>query len=93
MYEYLEPLQHCFTIVQFQDQLQIISDIALIPFNQAQYVKDNGLGGAMIWSVETDDFLGVCGSGKFPLLVAINSVLTGKTSGIQVIKQCCLRFL
>jgi hypothetical protein len=49
-------------------------------------VKDNGLGGAMIWSVETDDFLGVCGAGKFPLLVAINSVLTGKTSGIQVMK-------
>jgi hypothetical protein len=40
----------------------------------------------MIWSVETDDFLGVCGAGKFPLLVAINSVLTGKTSGIQVMK-------
>jgi hypothetical protein len=40
----------------------------------------------MIWSVETDDFLGVCGAGNFPLLVAINSVLTGKTSGIQVMK-------
>ncbi|PNF19137.1 hypothetical protein B7P43_G09797 [Cryptotermes secundus] len=50
---------------------------------KAQYVKEKGLGGAMIWSVETDDFLGVCGAGKFPLLVAINSVLTGKTSGIQ----------
>jgi hypothetical protein len=50
-------------------------------------VKDNGLGGAMIWSVETDDFLGVCGAGKFPLLIAINSVLTGKTSGSEVTKK------
>jgi chitinase len=53
---------------------------------QAQYVKDKGLGGAMIWSVETDDFLGICGAGKFPLLTAINSVLTGKTSGNEVTK-------
>jgi chitinase len=68
----------------------MIFDVTVILFNQAQYVKDNGLGGAMIWSVETDDFLGVCGDEKFPLLVAINSVLTGKTSGIQVRKQCCL---
>jgi hypothetical protein len=52
-------------------------------------VKDNGLGGAMIWSVETDDFLGVCGAGRFPLLVAINSVLTGKTSAAQVKSNCC----
>jgi chitinase len=56
----------------------------IVPLNQAQYVKDSGLGGAMIWSVETDDFLGVCGAGRFPLLVAINSVLTGKTSAVQV---------
>jgi hypothetical protein len=40
----------------------------------------------MIWSVETDDFLGVCGAGRFPLLVAVNSILTGKTSAIEVLK-------
>ncbi|KAJ4447149.1 hypothetical protein ANN_09150 [Periplaneta americana] len=48
---------------------------------KSQYVKDHGLGGAMIWSVETDDFLGKCGQGRNPLLSAINAVLTGKTSG------------
>ncbi|KAJ4447151.1 hypothetical protein ANN_09152 [Periplaneta americana] len=44
---------------------------------KSQYVKDNGLGGAMIWSVETDDFLGKCGQGKNPLLNTIKSTLNG----------------
>jgi hypothetical protein len=31
----------------------------------------------MIWSLETDDFLGKCYGFKYPLLTAINSVLCG----------------
>jgi hypothetical protein len=31
----------------------------------------------MIWSVETDDFLGKCNGAKYPLLTAINSALFG----------------
>jgi hypothetical protein len=34
----------------------------------------------MIWSVETDDFLGKCHGVKYPLLTAINSVLFGDTA-------------
>lgn len=30
----------------------------------------------MIWSLETDDFLGKCDGVKYPLLTAINSVLS-----------------
>jgi hypothetical protein len=29
----------------------------------------------MVWSVETDDFLGKCHDHKYPLLTTINSVL------------------
>jgi chitinase len=44
---------------------------------KAKYVLSNGLGGAMVWSMETDDFLGLCGSRKYPLLTALNTVLNG----------------
>ncbi|PSN37589.1 hypothetical protein C0J52_14524 [Blattella germanica] len=42
---------------------------------KSQYVLDKGLGGAMVWSVETDDFTGKCYGYKYPLLRAINCVL------------------
>jgi hypothetical protein len=35
----------------------------------------------MIWSLETDDFLGKCNGDKYPLLTAINRVLF---SGVTV---------
>ncbi|XP_067001763.2 chitinase-3-like protein 1 [Anabrus simplex] len=44
---------------------------------KTQFAVDLGLGGAMIWSVETDDFLGTCAGYKYPLLTAINEVLSG----------------
>ncbi|XP_018048674.1 PREDICTED: acidic mammalian chitinase-like [Atta colombica] len=40
---------------------------------KAQYVKDKGLGGLMTWSIDTDDFKGLCGE-KYPLLKAMNLV-------------------
>lgn len=42
---------------------------------KSKYVKDLGLAGAMVWSIETDDFLGICGKGKFPLLNVISSII------------------
>lgn len=44
---------------------------------KAQYIKAMGLAGGMIWSVETDDFLGKCHNEKYPLLKAINKVFEG----------------
>ncbi|CAL4143886.1 unnamed protein product, partial [Meganyctiphanes norvegica] len=41
---------------------------------KSKWGKSLGLGGAMIWSLETDDFHNICRQGSFPLLSAINQV-------------------
>ena len=33
----------------------------------------------MVWSLETDDFLGVCGGGRYPLMHEIRSLVNGGT--------------
>jgi len=47
---------------------------------KSQYIKDKGLGGGMIWTLDFDDFTGSCGDGKYPLLNTINRILNGETS-------------
>lgn len=41
---------------------------------KANYINEMNLGGAMVWSIETDDFKDLCHMGKFPLLRQINGI-------------------
>ncbi|XP_012253211.2 chitinase-3-like protein 1 [Athalia rosae] len=41
---------------------------------KAEFALSMGLGGVMVWSVETDDFRGICKE-RFPLLKALNQVI------------------
>ncbi|XP_071446319.1 probable chitinase 10 [Hetaerina americana] len=43
--------------------------------NKISYVTNNQLGGVMVWSVDLDDFQGLCGKGKYPLLSAVKQAL------------------
>ena len=42
-----------------------------------EYVKENKLGGAMIWAIDLDDYTGSCGN-KWPLLSQMNLELRRK---------------
>ncbi|KAF6213693.1 hypothetical protein GE061_011415 [Apolygus lucorum] len=43
---------------------------------KAYYIKDRHFGGAMIYSLNADDFYGECGDQKFPLTREVNYVLS-----------------
>ncbi|KAJ8708357.1 hypothetical protein PYW07_010482 [Mythimna separata] len=42
---------------------------------KVEYAKQLNINKIMLWSIETDDFHGVCGGGTYPLLSAINRAL------------------
>jgi len=50
---------------------------------KADFAYDQGLAGVMTWSIDTDDFLGLCGGPKFPMLRALNNAIYRRQEGIS----------
>lgn len=46
---------------------------------KGDWLKSEGLGGVMIWSVDMDDFRGNCGTDKYPLLNSLTETLSNYT--------------
>ncbi|KAF7994541.1 hypothetical protein HCN44_004013 [Aphidius gifuensis] len=49
-------------------------DVTMVK-RKAQFIRDNHLGGGMIWALDLDDFRGKCGHGRHPLLSTLQQVL------------------
>lgn len=91
-YEVCELLQNGASYV-WDDEMKVpyaVQDNQWIGFddersirNKMKWIKDNGLGGAMIWTVDMDDFTGsVCGGNvKYPLIGAMREELRGVSRG------------
>ncbi|KAH8272148.1 hypothetical protein KR018_004032, partial [Drosophila ironensis] len=60
----------------FRDQWVSFDDVPMIR-HKSEYIKAMGLGGAMIWALDLDDFKNDCACESYPLLKAINRVLRG----------------
>ena len=55
---------------------------------KTDYLKSMGLGGAMVWALDLDDFGGRCSAGEtYPLLKTINRELGFLDDGKSSVKQ------
>ncbi|KAH8400517.1 hypothetical protein KR222_002936, partial [Zaprionus bogoriensis] len=59
-----------------RDQWVSFDDTSMIR-HKSEYVRAMGLGGAMIWALDLDDFKNDCGCETYPLLKTINRVIRG----------------
>ncbi|KAF2365040.1 Glycoside hydrolase family 18 catalytic domain [Trinorchestia longiramus] len=63
----------------YRDNVWIAYDDAQSLAAKMELARSRALGGVFVWAVDTDDFRGRCGGGKFPLLTQVNEEMTKLT--------------
>lgn len=54
---------------------------------KSELIKELGLAGGMVWSLDFDDFKGTCRQGRYPLLSAMNKHLRGPSAVPPTLKN------
>ncbi|MGH0154238.1 UNVERIFIED_CONTAM: hypothetical protein FKN15_049890 [Acipenser sinensis] len=56
---------------------------------KVQWLKQNNFGGAMVWTIDLDDFSGTfCNQGKYPLINTLKTALGTGSTGSSYILSC-----
>ncbi|CAG2054029.1 unnamed protein product [Timema podura] len=76
------------TLYAYNDDQWVTFDDVKTFTTKANYVVEEGLGGAMVWPVETDDFHGICSGIKNPLQKLIKSILKSLSREATVHVRC-----
>lgn len=61
----------------YKDNQWVGYDDEAIARKKSEYVIKNGLGGIMFWSIDNDDFRGVCHGRPYPIIEAAKEALIG----------------
>lgn len=62
----------------FKENQWVGYDDEAIARKKGEYVVANGLGGIMFWSIDNDDFRGVCHGRPYPLIEAAKEAMLGQ---------------
>ena len=76
----------CYFIIYTNFYMLGITWFNLLCALQVQWLKQSGFGGAMVWTLDLDDFSGTfCGQGKYPLINTLKSGLGTGACNICII--------
>lgn len=73
----------------YKDNEWVSFDDPAIVQTKSELVLSMGIGGAMIWALDLDDFTNTCACESYPLLKTINRVLRGTPA--MASSQCSLK--